>query len=621
MAHLVRSVFLLGASILLLVALANAAPTARQRTAVNTLKRKVAAAEDLYRKGQYSQAAEALNQLRADYDTLLEEAAKEPDLVGLLEPVYNDLARVHALLELEGFSAPAPKKPTRASNTPSGDGISFTKQIAPILVAKCGRCHVDQQRGMFSMATYEALMRGSQGGKVIFPGDANGGRLIELVESGDMPRGGLRLTPEELMTLKSWIGQGAKFDGTNPQQPLRELVPGGATATASLSLARPTGKETVSFAADIAPVLVEQCVACHSPGNQQPGGRFNMATFQAMLRGGDNGLPWVPGKPDESLLIQKLRGTAGGARMPRNRPPLSDELIERFAKWVAEGATFDGRDPQQDLEQLVLVTRASRADHNQLAAMRLDRSRQLWQTAFPGVTPEHVSTENFELLGTVGPNTLKDVAREAEEVGQRVAELFKVPGGRPKVKGKIVLFVLNSRYDYSELGKMIEQRQLPADWRAHWRYTVFDAYGALVVARGEGESNEGLLAHVIGGVLVASHGEVPYWFAEGAGRAAAARLTRRDPRIATWDALRSEAFGAMKKPEDFLTGSLPADLADVCSYRFVNFLITRDARRVSTLLRATAEGQPFDAAFARIFGATPAQLAALWYQAELRGAR
>ena len=88
--------------------------------------------------------------------------------------------------------------------------------MAPILVSRCGRCHVSDSKGGFSLATFAALMKGPPEGVVIFAGDTVGSRLIETIETGDMPRGGGKVTPQELQTLKAWILSGAKFDGSDP---------------------------------------------------------------------------------------------------------------------------------------------------------------------------------------------------------------------------------------------------------------------------------------------------------------------------------------------------------------------------------------------------------------------
>ena len=91
----------------------------------------------------------------------------------------------------------------------------------------------------------------------------------------------------------------------------------------------------------------------------------------------------------------------------------------------------------------------------------------------------------------------------------------------PLIKGRITLFFLPSRYEYSEFGKMVEQRQLPADWRGHWKYNVVDAYGVIMPpAAGADYSQAGIVAQQVAAIYMASlRGEPPFWFSDGFGRA------------------------------------------------------------------------------------------------------
>jgi mono/diheme cytochrome c family protein len=599
----------------------SAAPTSRQRAAINTLKRKAKMADEHYNAARFSESADLLKAVQEDYDKLLEEAGKEPGLLPLLEPVYQQLLRTHALLELEGIALPELKNPVAADTPAPADAASFTRQVAPVLVAKCGRCHVDSARGMFSMATYASLMKGSEAGVVIFAKDADGSRMIEMIESGDMPRGGLKVTPEELQVLKSWIAAGAKFDGDNPQQPIVQFAPNVQPADAPrVEVTRSTGKETISFANDIAPVLAEKCANCHGNGDR-PAAQFNLANFDNMLRGGESGPPITPGQPAESLLIKKLKGTASGARMPRGQQPLADAVIAKFEKWIEEGATFDGPDPQQNVVDVAALAKALRASHEELAQDREQRARQNWQLGLPGISSDLASTDNFLLVGNVGSATLAEYGKQAEAAAGKVREILKGEANRALIKGRMTLFVVGGRYDYSEFGKMVEQRQLPSEWRGHWRYTIVDAYGALVPARAEEFGNEALLAQLIASTYVSSLGDAPRWFAEGVGRSVASKVSANDPRVIAWDEQISGVMAGMSKPDDFLAGKPGPEAADVASYRFVSFLLSRDARRFHNLLRAVGQGQPFEEAFLQTYGATPAQVTPLWAQAEARGRR
>src|SRR5262245_60661143 len=60
----------------------------------------------------------------------------------------------------------------------------------------------------------------------------------------------------------------------------------------------------VSFTKDIAPILVQRCVACH--GATKPKGNFNLSSFDSLAKGINNQPVFVAGKPDESLLVDCL---------------------------------------------------------------------------------------------------------------------------------------------------------------------------------------------------------------------------------------------------------------------------------------------------------------------------
>ena len=120
-----------------------------------------------------------------------------------LAALRKSLSRIHDQLTREkielpdlppaGLSAKVGKK-----QSPAADKISFTKQVAPVLVNRCGNCHVKRARGDLSMASYAQLIKGGKDGIVVQPGSGKGSRLYEVIESGDMPRGGGTVLPEEL---------------------------------------------------------------------------------------------------------------------------------------------------------------------------------------------------------------------------------------------------------------------------------------------------------------------------------------------------------------------------------------------------------------------------------------
>ncbi|MES2792603.1 MAG: c-type cytochrome domain-containing protein [Planctomycetota bacterium] len=118
--------------------------------------------------------------------------------------------------------------PTIARAT-GDEKVSFTKDIAPFMVNLCVGCHSgNNPRGGLSLANFEGLMKGGASGRVILTGNWEDSRLWKLVgglELPRMPQGQARITRANYENLKTWLEEGAKFDGPDPKQPLRQLVP------------------------------------------------------------------------------------------------------------------------------------------------------------------------------------------------------------------------------------------------------------------------------------------------------------------------------------------------------------------------------------------------------------
>jgi len=95
------------------------------------------------------------------------------------------------------------------------------------------------------------------------------------------------------------------------------------------------------FEKKIRPLLASNCYNCHSASTNAKGG-LRVDDRNGLVMGGGSGAAVVPGKPDESLLIQAVRYE--GFEMPPNKK-LTDEQIADLEKWVADGAAW----PQVEL--------------------------------------------------------------------------------------------------------------------------------------------------------------------------------------------------------------------------------------------------------------------------------
>ncbi|MEC9093767.1 MAG: c-type cytochrome domain-containing protein [Planctomycetota bacterium] len=586
------------------------AQTQKQRIAIDNVHSLMTEAGNLYTQKKYKECVEAIKKVQSDIEVL--SATGNPQIIRALGKPYNQLKRAHALLELEGYSLPALKplnSPKGNPGTPTNT-TSFTKTVAPMLVSNCGRCHVNRAQGKFSMATFPALMQGPNNNRVIFPGDAVGSRIVEVIEDGEMPPNG-KVKAEDLALLKKWIAEGAKFDGENVAAPLNDLAKAAnpsANPMGEAKVVKSTGKETVSFALEIAPVFIQNCNGCHYDIQNNARGGLNLSTFRQIISGGDSGQMIVPGKPAESLLVKKIKGEMG-TRMPAGRAPLTSEVIAKIEKWIEEGATFDAKSEREDIRPIYELAKATHSSHEELMAERMVASLQNWKLFMPGSTANKIEPDDFVIFGDLSEAVLKDYVKIAEKVSPKIRRTFMGKTG-PIVKGRVTLYLFKQRYDYSEFGKMVEKRDISRNLKGHFRYDVINAYGAMILPRDDKDySEEAMFAQQIAGVMVASMGKnTPTWFAEGAARAAAHMVDPKDPRITGWKEKWNSVYAKLQKGDEFVKGQLPPEDSALASFVFVQNLM-KQKTPFNRLVKALREGYDFEEAFKVIFGGTPSEAA------------
>ncbi|MGH9631486.1 MAG: PSD1 and planctomycete cytochrome C domain-containing protein [Bryobacteraceae bacterium] len=117
----------------------------------------------------------------------------------------------------------------------------------------------------------------------------------------------------------------------------------GAANKASIELAikpiDPAESARISFHRQVKPILDARCRGCHSPEN--PSGNFDVTTVASLKKAGSKGVPGViPGKPDESAIVQYIRGVKE-PQMPRELPPLSEDELHVIRMWIKAGAVED----------------------------------------------------------------------------------------------------------------------------------------------------------------------------------------------------------------------------------------------------------------------------------------
>ncbi len=126
--------------------------------------------------------------------------------------------------------------------------------------------------------------------------------------------------------------------------------PGSGSRSGSASILMPptvAGDETAAdpriifFREHVRPVLVESCLRCHNPMRMRRAGELDQTSMAGLLTGGMSGPAIVPGRPDQSLLIQAVRWDIEDLQMPMKQDKLPDDQIAALEKWVADGAVWE----------------------------------------------------------------------------------------------------------------------------------------------------------------------------------------------------------------------------------------------------------------------------------------
>jgi hypothetical protein len=122
------------------------------------------------------------------------------------------------------------------------------------------------------------------------------------------------------------------------------LIAGCAVILCAASSLRADDRQaTEFFEKEIRPILVEKCQLCHNADKSKNG--LNLTNREAILKGGDSGPAVIPGKPEESLLIQAVRYLDEPKMPPKARLP--DTTIAKLVRWVALGAPWTVADKRQ----------------------------------------------------------------------------------------------------------------------------------------------------------------------------------------------------------------------------------------------------------------------------------
>ncbi len=204
--------------------------------------------------------------------------------------------------------------------------------LAPILSSRCVMCHQGDGAPLgLRLDSLEGLLAGSRNGPIVKTGNAADSELIRRLRGTSQPRmpmtGPPFLADDEITRFERWIATGL---AAGPESR--------AAATKPAAPRRPGPGEAVTYL-HVAPILATRCAKCHAErGLMGPAPEgYRLTSYEATLSIADR-VRVVPGHPEASELVRRVRGQAQ-PRMPFDGPPyLPDDDIKLIVEWIRQGA-------------------------------------------------------------------------------------------------------------------------------------------------------------------------------------------------------------------------------------------------------------------------------------------
>jgi MYXO-CTERM domain-containing protein len=273
---------------------------------------------------------------------------------------------------------------------PSAEPLLHADVVQPLLRKYCVECHgPDKQKGKLRLDSLAELAKGGENGPVVKAGSSKDSSLVQrmlLPESDDdhmPPEGEPAPTADEIAVISFWIDRGANDtlrvrdllvpDGARkilqnsiapgsarepepaPARPSQPSAAPPASSEAKEAVAAPASdrqkdepkaqepaapeapapEAAVASTATSGPeILAAKCSKCHGAKKQK--GKLRVDSVAALLRGGSEGPAMVPGQPEKSTIIQRIKLPLGhDEHMPPPKEPQLDAAeVAALSAWV-----------------------------------------------------------------------------------------------------------------------------------------------------------------------------------------------------------------------------------------------------------------------------------------------
>ncbi len=386
---------------------------------------------------------------------------------------------------------------------------------------------------------------------------------------------------------------------------------------------------TLSFRRDVAPILVANCVGCHTgTGAGLSRGKLSMASFEKLMAGGKRGKDIVPGDPDSSHLVLMTKGEETPKMPPTNgQRALAVAAAEKLEAWVKAGAKLDaGLAPTDSFDKYAATTGDLRRD--ELAKMKPEErdkvaeatGRDRWKKATPTV-PEFTSGAHFLAFGNLPGDRATKLLKAMEAqytLANRLLGTSRAPALDPTEK--VSLYIFKDQNTFVEFVRTVENQEVEPGETARGRLNVDSPYLVAVdpAAGGEesaqpaskkgsrkskkGDDSAGGAERSLVGlfteqlVVAAANraGKPPKWVAQGLGAYAASKVEGGSPyyRRLREETLTNVQIGWQTKATEALGGTAPTETTRAIGFGLFEWMAAEaPGPTMNAFLKVMLEGQ------------------------------
>ncbi|MBI3736757.1 DUF1549 domain-containing protein, partial [Candidatus Sumerlaeota bacterium] len=195
----------------------------------------------------------------------------------------------------------------------------------------------------------------------------------------------------------------------------------------------------VDFEKEVEPILESKCFSCHSPVKGNPKAGLRLDTAEGIMKGSKKNKVVVPGKPDDSLLYQRVKLPKDDTDlMPPDGKgdPLTQAEQDKVKNWIAEGCNFGSWKGKESSAEAPASPAADAAKPADSGSSRLHNVELLHQAALKAAGDHAVAA-----LPAAPIKIEKSVKGAARQIDELVEANYKAQNVKPNPPADDATFI------------------------------------------------------------------------------------------------------------------------------------------------------------------------------------